>query len=207
MPAEVPSRARFPYMPFYVDDWLSSDAVEGMTLEQQGAYLNLLLRQWKAKDGMLPTDDATLARWSRLGARWRKVGKPILAQCFVTRNGSYVNPKLYGLWERSRGKSGQATTAAEVRWEEERKRKLRRDAIWTAMLTAYNRCLRCGRSDVQLARDHIIPRHMGGEDTPQNWQPLCRACNSSKGRDCTDHRVGLPETDPSWLPPSRDRDV
>ena len=70
MPLPQPDRARFPYMPFFVDDWLSSDAVESFTLEQQAAYLHLLLRQWKAKDGFLPKDEAR----ARAGRAWAPGG-------------------------------------------------------------------------------------------------------------------------------------
>jgi uncharacterized protein YdaU (DUF1376 family) len=111
------ARARFPYMPFYVDDWLSSDAVESFTLDQQGAYLRLLIRQWKAKDGMLPKDESTLARWSGLGARWKKFGRPIVARCFVERRDGLVNPRCRELWEAAREKSTQARDAAQKRWE------------------------------------------------------------------------------------------
>jgi uncharacterized protein YdaU (DUF1376 family) len=110
-------RARFPYFPLIVDDWLSSDTVAAFTLEQQGAYLNLLLRQWKAKDGMLPKDDVTLARWSRLGARWPKVGRPILDACFIERETGYVNQKLRALWTHARTRSAKAVRAAESRWQ------------------------------------------------------------------------------------------
>ena len=110
------SRARFPYLPLYVDDWLSSDAIEAFTLEQQGVYLLLLLRQWKARDGLLPKDDATLARYTRLGARWRKVGRPVLERCFNERADGFVNLKLRRLWEETRERSGKAREAAEERW-------------------------------------------------------------------------------------------
>lgn len=114
-------RARFPYMPFYVDDWLSSDAVESFTLEQAGAYLFLLLRQWKAPNGYLPTNEATLARWSRLGSRWPKIGRPILRACFVKRKEGYANPRCRRLWEETKAKSAKARTAADLRWERERR--------------------------------------------------------------------------------------
>jgi uncharacterized protein YdaU (DUF1376 family) len=110
------SRARFPYLPLFVDDWLSSDAVETMTLEQQGAYLRLLLRQWKAPNGLLPKEDATLARWSGLGARWRRVGRPVLDRCFSERADGFVNLKLRRLWEETRERSGKAREAAAERW-------------------------------------------------------------------------------------------
>jgi len=114
-------RSRFPYMPFYVDDWLSSDSVESFTLEQQGAYLLLLARQWKAKDGMLPKDEPTLARWSRLGSRWRTVGRPIIERCFVERSGGLVNVRCRRLWEDIKDRSKKARAAAEIRWEQERR--------------------------------------------------------------------------------------
>jgi uncharacterized protein YdaU (DUF1376 family) len=112
-------RARFPYLPLYVDDWLSSETVDSFTLEQQGVYLILLLRQWKAKDGYLPTDEPTLARWTRLGSRWRKVGRPILEQCFSRRQDGYCNTKLRRLWEHTRERSGKARAAAAQRWEDD----------------------------------------------------------------------------------------
>jgi uncharacterized protein YdaU (DUF1376 family) len=110
-------RSRYPFMPFYVDDWLSSDAVESFTVEQQGVYLNLLLRQWRSKDGYLPKDDATLARWSRLGARWAKVGRPVLERCFVERAGGWVNLRCRKVWEEVKDRSAQAKRAAEARWK------------------------------------------------------------------------------------------
>lgn len=110
--------ARYPYMPFYVDDWLSSDAVESFSLEQQAAYLRLLLRQWKAKDGVLPKDEASLARWSGLGAKWPKVGRPVLARCFIERSGGYVNPRCRDLWEHIKERTAKAQRAAAIRWQD-----------------------------------------------------------------------------------------
>lgn len=44
-----------------------------------------------------------------------------------------------------------------------------------------NRCVSCGRGDLPLAADHIVPLSKGGPDTADNIQPLCKPCNSSKG--------------------------
>lgn len=118
------NKARFPYLPFYVDDWLSSDSIAGFTLEQEGAYLRLLLRQWKAPDGQLPKDEALLAGYSKLGARWRKVGRPILQRCFVERASGYVNERLRSIWLRVREKSSKARAAAGKRWDDERQGQL-----------------------------------------------------------------------------------
>jgi len=117
MPARDQDRTRFPYVPFYVDDWLSSDAIAGFTLEQEAAYLRLLLRQWKAFDGQLPKDETLLAGYTRLGARWARVGRPILKRCFEERANGYVNLRLREEWLRVRGRSEQAKAAAAERWK------------------------------------------------------------------------------------------
>jgi hypothetical protein len=42
------------------------------------------------------------------------------------------------------------------------------------------RCLHCGTPDA-LTLDHIHPFSLGGPDTFENLQTLCRRCNSKKG--------------------------
>lgn len=42
------------------------------------------------------------------------------------------------------------------------------------------RCVACGATD-HLSLDHIIPWSLGGEDTMENLQTMCRSCNSRKG--------------------------
>jgi uncharacterized protein YdaU (DUF1376 family) len=111
-------RSRFPFMPFYVDDWLASNAVASFSVEQRGAYIALLIRQWKADDGILSSDERTLAQWSGLGARWAKVGRPIVARCFVKYRGGIINETCRRLWEKTQARSRQAREAANARWEE-----------------------------------------------------------------------------------------
>jgi hypothetical protein len=41
-------------------------------------------------------------------------------------------------------------------------------------------CPICG-SSTDLTVDHIIPRSLGGPDTPRNLRTLCRRCNSTRG--------------------------
>ncbi|MCX5528998.1 HNH endonuclease [Streptomyces sp. NBC_00006] len=41
-------------------------------------------------------------------------------------------------------------------------------------------CLRCGASE-DLTLDHVHPWSIGGPDTAENLQVLCRPCNSRKG--------------------------
>lgn len=43
-----------------------------------------------------------------------------------------------------------------------------------------NACLHCGAREA-LSLDHIHPWSMGGKDTLENLQTLCRSCNSRKG--------------------------
>lgn len=63
---------------------------------------------------------------------------------------------------------------------------------WYAILDFYNhRCLRCGRTDVKLTIDHVIPIFLGGTHTIDNVQPLCGPCNSSKRDKHIDYRKEL----------------
>lgn len=50
------------------------------------------------------------------------------------------------------------------------------------------KCLCCGRADVPLTIDHVVPLSQGGSHWIANLQALCRSCNSSKGVKRTDYR-------------------
>ena len=51
-----------------------------------------------------------------------------------------------------------------------------------------NKCLCCGRTDVQLTADHIIPLGPPHSDEKENIQPLCLSCNSKKSTKTIDYR-------------------
>lgn len=53
-----------------------------------------------------------------------------------------------------------------------RKNVLRRDSF---------RCAYCGRGDLPLTVDHIIPKARGGQDTWENLVCACTVCNNKKG--------------------------
>ena len=60
---------------------------------------------------------------------------------------------------------------------------------WISLCERYEyRCLSCGREDVKLTVDHVIPFTKGGGNSVGNVQPLCRSCNSSKGTKIIDFR-------------------
>ncbi len=51
-----------------------------------------------------------------------------------------------------------------------------------------NKCLRCGRSDVKLTADHVLPVSKGGNSNIENIQPLCLSCNIIKHDRHIDYR-------------------
>jgi 5-methylcytosine-specific restriction endonuclease McrA len=62
---------------------------------------------------------------------------------------------------------------------------------WAKTVELYgHKCLCCGRTDVKLTLDHVIPLSKGGEHLPQNAQPLCKSCNCRKSTKTTDYRGG-----------------
>jgi 5-methylcytosine-specific restriction endonuclease McrA len=60
---------------------------------------------------------------------------------------------------------------------------------WILILERYNhRCVCCGSKD-RITIDHIVPLSVGGTDTIDNIQPLCKSCNSKKGTKTIDYRI------------------
>ena len=54
-----------------------------------------------------------------------------------------------------------------------------------------HKCAYCGRGDVTLTIDHIIPKSKGGEDTWENLVAACNKCNNVKGNN-TPSEAGMP---------------
>lgn len=54
-----------------------------------------------------------------------------------------------------------------------------------------NECAYCGRSDIELSQDHVIPISKGGEYTKENIVPACKHCNSSKNNRDLDYYYEL----------------
>lgn len=102
-------RSALHWFPVFVSDWLTSDDITLMLPEQEGGFFRLLLRAWGKGDAepSLPTDDATLAVFSRLGTRWKKLGGLVRAQ-FEERDGKLYNVKLSEVWNEQQHKHGKA---------------------------------------------------------------------------------------------------
>lgn len=59
---------------------------------------------------------------------------------------------------------------------------------WKDLCALYgNRCLACGEGK-SLTVDHVVPLSMGGANTIDNIQCLCRSCNSKKHDKAIDYR-------------------
>jgi uncharacterized protein YdaU (DUF1376 family) len=105
-----------PWFKVFVWDWLNSETIEDFTLEQEAVYMRLLMRQWVAKNGVLPTNVEKLAKYARLESRsrWARVGRPVLETCFERKNGHCWNQKLRDLWEHARAKQDATIRAAKL---------------------------------------------------------------------------------------------
>lgn len=67
---------------------------------------------------------------------------------------------------------------------------------WRALLDASgHRCLCCGKTDVKLTVDHVIPVSMGGSSDIGNLQPLCVRCNCKKYNRTLDFRSSAGSTE------------
>ena len=53
-------------------------------------------------------------------------------------------------------------------------------STWKQALSIYRGCWYCGRSDVPLERDHVIPISHGGLSSPSNEVPSCHEDNLAK---------------------------
>jgi 5-methylcytosine-specific restriction endonuclease McrA len=62
-----------------------------------------------------------------------------------------------------------------------------------------HKCAYCGKTDLLLTIDHIIPRSKGGVDSWENLISACPKCNSKKG-DRTPLDAGMPLLFQSYAP-------
>lgn len=112
---------RYPYFPFYVADWLTSETVVTMTLEQRGAYITLLCHQWIK--GSIPDDIGGLAALVGVDSTAMAELWHTLKKCFVPYSkghGRLVNQRLLSEWQKSRKvsflKAEAGRKGAKARW-------------------------------------------------------------------------------------------
>jgi 5-methylcytosine-specific restriction endonuclease McrA len=87
-----------------------------------------------------------------------------------------------GLWERTAARGWQISGGTELfKVAANNRREKITDFLRQRVYDRDGRaCLHCGAAD-DLTLDHIRPWSLGGPDTFENLQTLCRSCNSSKG--------------------------
>ncbi len=94
---EVSAMSARNYFKFYPSDWLESDSIFMMTLEQDGAYIRLLAAMWK--NGAVINDDPKLIcnilRCSP--AKWRKLRAALVEDLGVIeeKNGKLFNRTVF----------------------------------------------------------------------------------------------------------------
>jgi uncharacterized protein YdaU (DUF1376 family) len=89
---------------WWIDRWRTSTAYRVMTLEEQGAYRNLLDEAYLA-GGVLPDDERILARACGDATRWPAVRDQVLAKFRRTPAG-WRNETLDAVLHRSQARAG-----------------------------------------------------------------------------------------------------
>jgi 5-methylcytosine-specific restriction endonuclease McrA len=197
------------WMPFHIDRFKGSPAVQAMHPAARMGYLYLLSCQWQSDECSLPSDPIDLAEMSGLGDElWLQYSMRILRKFDVLPNGRLRNDALFEEWEKAQHicDPEKRRAAAVTKWGDaegdKRGRDLRSqrlaiartkgthtDAQWESLKAfCRHQCVRCGDNSGKLFRDHIKPIYQGGSDGIDNIQPLCPKCNSSKGREAIDFR-------------------
>jgi len=84
--------AQFPSLPLFTDAYLGDTT--HLTTFEHGAYLLLLIAQWRSKDDCLPNDDVRLARIAGTTVNhWRKI-KPTIFEFFSVSDEVIIQNRL-----------------------------------------------------------------------------------------------------------------
>ena len=59
---------------------------------------------------------------------------------------------------------------------------------WVSLREFFDCCVKCGTTEFNLEKDHIMPVYQGGSDGIENIQPLCARCTYDKGPENIDPR-------------------
>lgn len=71
---------------WWIDRWRKSSAFVNLSLEEQGAYRNLLDEAW-LRGGALPKNDRALAKASGDALRWPRLRKTVMKRFTLKRDG------------------------------------------------------------------------------------------------------------------------
>jgi uncharacterized protein YdaU (DUF1376 family) len=89
---------RLPYFQVFPRDWLGSVPMMGLTVEQEGVHLRLLLHAWQLPGCALPDEPGILENMARLmPGSWAEVGQRVLDRCWRKRAGAWVPVEPFDL--------------------------------------------------------------------------------------------------------------
>ena len=149
-----------PFMPLIVSDFIA-DTID-MDAAETGAYIMLLLAQWKRNGASLPDDMAKLQRIARCRRNWSSVWKSI-SRLFERDDDGIFSAKC------------RATFRA---WVE---RPIPADLKAFVFERDGKVCAYCGGASGPFEIDHVFPWSRGGDHHPGNLTVACRPCNRAKG--------------------------
>lgn len=106
-----------PAIPLFGDAYLAD--TRHLSLEEHGAYLQLIMIAWRIKGCCLPDDDARLARMLGVtGARWRKL-KPVVMAFWTLENGVWKQARLSKERTFVEEKRAKNKASADARWSKQ----------------------------------------------------------------------------------------
>jgi uncharacterized protein YdaU (DUF1376 family) len=114
---------------WWIDRWRKSSAFMDMTLEEQGAYRNLI-DEATLRGGPLPNDERILAKACGDALRWRKVRPAVLAHFVLTSDGwrnETLDDVLRTSGEIRTARSEAGKTGAAKRWDRHGKANSKQD--------------------------------------------------------------------------------
>jgi uncharacterized protein YdaU (DUF1376 family) len=92
---------KFTALYWWIDRWRKSSAFMDMTLEQQGAYRNLL-DEAALRGGPLPNDERVLAKACGDATKWKALREVVLVGRFKLTSDGWRNETLDGVLKESR---------------------------------------------------------------------------------------------------------
>lgn len=102
-------------MPFYIDDWAGSLAVQEMTVHERYLYFEMLVIQWR--EGVVPDDLVKVCRSIRCTVREMRHAWPRVREQFEeTTRGQLMNKRMTEHRQEVVKRSVSASESAKVRW-------------------------------------------------------------------------------------------